>query len=599
MASADSEEAADRLVRARTLVREGLINDALVELRTALAMAPQNARLQNEIGDSLARIGRNEEAESAFRQAITLAPDAVDARYNLGVLRAALGDFVEAATQLEMVCQLRPDIAVAWLQLGGVLNNLGRYFEARVALERHVGLTPTSAVGWTWLGAARQFLGLFDAAEAAYRHAITLDHNQADAHSNLGRLLQTQGKPDEARCSLDTALAIDPGHSNARAGLAALLDNEGQYEDALAVALGPEGRFSMETLAAGARILRHLGRHTQAQEVLQQALKLDGLPVESAVQLRYSMGHVLDEAGDTVRAAAFFVEANRLQQGRFGKDTAAYIEAVQQTIDDLIRVFDTAAMQTSPNSGCDSTKPLFIIGLPRAGKSIVEQILSSHPAVWGAGELTDIGEIAVGMGRAGGGWPQGLKRLSRGELADSARHYLERLEQLAPGAERVTDTMPFNYLHVGLINLLFPRARVVHCVRNPADLALRCYMKNFAGRSLSFASDLDHIADYLTGYRRLVHHWLKVGRIASYIVRYEDLVLSPDDTIRALVDFAGLPWDERCLRFFEAGVAKSASDTPVRRPLENREIDAWRAYEPLIAGCLSRLDLDAYASNPP
>jgi hypothetical protein len=255
-------------------------------------------------------------------------------------------------------------------------------------------------------------------------------------------------------------------------------------------------------------------------------------------------------------------------------------------------------MTAAPRSGESSDRPLFIVGLPRAGKSLAEQILCSHPDVHGAGELLGLPHAAEALGRALGGWPEGLVRVSAAQLGTAAAGYLEELDRADPDALRVTDTMPFNFLHLGLIELLLPNARVVHCLRHPADLALRIYAKNFAGRSLAFASDVGHIAGYLRDYRRLMSHWRRTLRRPPHELHYETLVREPEAATRALLDFAGLPWDERCLRFFEPGVATSASDTPVRRPLADREIGAWRNYRELLAPAIETLADEDFWHEP-
>jgi len=581
--------------RAVSHLKAGRVAQATEALTTALARAPDDPQLHNRAGDLLARIGQPAAAEAAFVRAVELNPGLAAARYNLGLIRASNGDHEGAAKLLVQVCRERPELPAPWLQLGGVLNALGRYDAAESALMHYLKLDAGSVPGWTWLGAARQFQGRFDDAETCYRRAVELDPGAADAHANLGRLLQAQGMPAAAAASLEAALAVDGGHRQARAGLAALRDNEGRYEEALAIAVEPDGSMPPETAAIGARILRHLGRLDEARRTLEGALASPGLAAEAEVQLRFSLGRVLDEAGDYDGAARCFADANRRQRHRFGTDTAAADTAALATAADrLSRAFGSSALASLPRSTCDSGRPLFVVGMPRAGKSLVEQILCSHPQIKGAGELTDIPDIAAALAGQTGPWPESVSQLTVAQLDEGAERYLARLAALAPDAACVTDTMPFNFMHIGLIELLFPRARVVHCVRHPADLALRCFAKNFAGHSLAFTTDLSAFAGYLAGYRRIMRHWDAASGLAIHRVRYEDLVRRPEEASRALIDFAGLPWSDDCLRFYEPGVATSASDTPVRRPLSDREAGAWTHYRTLLADVLDRLDIEAY-----
>jgi hypothetical protein len=289
-----------------------------------------------------------------------------------------------------------------------------------------------------------------------------------------------------------------------------------------------------------------------------------------------------------------------MERDRFGAAAAAaYLAEFERTVDSLINVFDGGALDRLARSGCGSERPLFVVGLPRSGKSLVEQILCSHPDICGGGELIEIGGIAVQLGAEFGLWPDCIRNAPRETLRNAAEQYLGRLAQVDPAAARVTDTMPFNFLHLGLIELLFPRARVIHCVRHPADLALRCFMKPFAGRSLCFTSDLGDIATYLSHYRRLMRHWARVSRLSVCTIRYESLVRSPETAARTLIDFTGLGWDERCLRYFEPGVATSASYTPLRQGLDEREVETWRSYGSLLAGILGQLGCARYERGEP
>ena len=572
--------------------RQGDLVEAARALKQASALAPRRADLHKQAGEMLGATGQVAEAEVLFRKALDLNPNMHAVRYNLSLSVLADGRVEEAAELLARVVLERADLSPAWLQYGGVLNALGRYEEAEAALRNHLELTGDSASGWTWLGACCQFQGRFDDAEICYRRAIEHDPRSPDAHANLGKLLQAQGKPGAAGDCFTAALAVRPDHPQALSGMATWLDNRGSYQEALDLLDGNEtGGASIETAAIRARLLGRLERHTEAQSVLETALAAPSLPREAQVQLRFSLARILDQAADYEGALRLADEANRLRLESFATGTAeSDLSALEQAVDELERRFDRNAMEDLPRSACDADLPVFVIGMPRSGKSLTEQILCSHPAVQGAGELTDIPDLSSEFGKQLGGWPAGVSRLTAEILQEGSRGHLAKLDQIGDGALRVTDTMPFNYLHLGLIELLFPNARVIHCIRHPLDLALRCYLKNFAGRSLAFTFNLDTIVRYIQQYQRMMSYWRSVSSLAIYESRYERLVCDPATETRRLVDFLALPWDDSCLQFYEAGVATSASDTPVRRPLNQDEVGGWRHYEDrlgLYAGSLS------------
>jgi tetratricopeptide (TPR) repeat protein len=576
--------------------KQGDLVAAARALTRASKLAPERADLLKQAGEILGATGQVAEAEALFMKALALNPEMHAVRYNLALAVLSDGRSQEAAELLARVVVDRADLAPAWLHYGGVLNALGRYAEAETALKQHLELAGDSATGWTWLGASCQFQGRFDDAEVCYRKALEYDPRSPDARANLGKLLQAQGKPAEAGECFRTALATQASHPQALSGMATWLDNQGQYVEALDLLDNNEGpEAGAETAAIRARLLGKLDRNDEARSVLEQALAEPALPREGRVQLRFSLARLLDQEGDYKQALGLADEANRLRLDDLAAGAGAGdLAALEYAVDELEQYFGQSAMDNLPRSGCTSEAPVFIIGMPRSGKSLTEQILCSHPAVQGAGELTDIPDISSELGKRFGGWPVGAASLSREALLKESQVYLARLGKIGGDALRVTDTMPFNYLHLGLIELLFPASRVIHCVRHPLDLALRCYFKNFAGRSLAFSFDLDSIVRYIQQYQRMMAHWQSVSSLAIYESRYERLVGDPVAETRRLVEFMGLPWDDACLRFYEAGVATSESDTPVRRPLNDEEVGGWLHYKDRLGSYSSLLDAAGY-----
>ena len=548
-------------------------------------------------GEGLGNLGFLGEAETCFRAALEKAPGLQAARFNLALARLAAGDAEQGRELLARVVSARPGLAPAWLHLGGALNALGRYREAMEAFQKVLELAPRDPRALAWLGASLQFLGDFEGAERHYREALQHAPDFADAHANLGKLLQGQGRSGEAEQHFRHAMRAAPGHVEALSGLAAWLDNQGRYEEALELleqSPGVSGSYQLAPIHA--RVLRHLGKAPEARGLLERVTARDSLPADARIQLHFSLAAVADEQGDYGAAWRHAVEANEarrrlLPPGIPEADLAAMASAVQE----IRAVFGRDAIDKLPGSGCSSERPVFIVGMPRSGKSLIEQILCSHVSVHGAGELTMLGDISSEISARAGRWPGSAPRLSGQLLQAQARRYLQALEDLAgPEILRVTDTMPFNFVHMGLIQMLFPRARIVHCVRHPMDLVLRCYFKNFAGRSLSFAFSVEDIVHYFRLYRDLMRHWASVLPSQVYTLRYESLVADPAAETAQVLEFLGLPWDPRCLRFHEPGVATSAADTPLRRPVDDREVGCWEHYREPLARFAGQLPLEEY-----
>lgn len=593
--TSEAGDAGTLLAAAREDARQGRLEQALARIEAAKEIASGDARLSNQAGQLLGRLGRLDEAVAEFRRAVELDPDLAAARFNLAMSELGRGELKAALASLKTVTGRWPRMAPGWLQLGGVLNALGRYTEAEQALRRHLQLAPDSADGLTWLGAAIQLQGRFDEAGRCYQAALANHPGHGDALANLGKLLLAQGEPDQAESCFRRALAADPGHDQARSGLAAWLDNRGRQEEALELLDGRPGAEPAVVAPIRARLLRRSGRHAEARGVLEDALASPALTAEGQAQLRFSLAQVLDETGHFDQAWSMAEAANALRRQSFPAGVPADdVTALEQAVSASRETFSAAAMAALPRASTGSEQPVFIVGMPRSGKSLAEQILCSHPMVRGAGELTDIGDISLDLGRETGGWPAGVCRLDADMLDRQARRYLARLAARAGAAERITDTMPFNFVHIGLIELLFPGARVIHCVRHPLDLALRCWLKNFAGRSLAFTFDLAAMAAYFGQYRVMMDHWRRVSGLRMLDLPYEGVVGDPETWSRRLVEFTGLEWDPRCLRFYEPGVASSAGDTPLREPLSDREVGSWRRYARWLRPLFEDLDSDGH-----
>ncbi len=257
-------------------------------------------------------------------------------------------------------------------------------------------------------------------------------------------------------------------------------------------------------------------------------------------------------------------------------------EKTRHGISRKIAFFSRERLARLPRASNESELPVFIVGMPRSGTSLVEQILACHPAVFGAGELRDISRLADSLKAASAPdaeGPEDLAVLDEDSLDDAAAQHLDRLHALGGAAARVTDKMPYNFNNLGLISLLFPRARVIHCVRDPLDTCLSCYFQNFArGNFHSF--DLRHVGLFYTQYQRLMRHWRAVLDIPVLDVHYEEHVAEPERVCREMLAFLDLEWDRACLRFHESKrVVKTASRDQVRRPIYTRSAGRWRHYD--------------------
>jgi tetratricopeptide (TPR) repeat protein len=452
----------------------------------------------------------------------------------------------------------------------------GRYVQLAALLRRERRLEDALAVS--------------HAAVAAYPQSVVVLRQQA-------RLCAAAGRDDEALDACRRVREIDPSDAEAAGAVAELLELRGEVEDAyraLRPVLGSEAVKPAIAQLFAKICQRRQPPSAEAVPLLEATLRNAPLTRDERIACLRALGHLQDALSHAREAFACFVQANRLAgfDRRQHEGLLAYMKW-QRTL------FSAPVLERLPRAGHGSELPLFIVGMPRSGTSLAEQILSSHPRVFGAGELTSIGGISLLRNAAGLSYEDWLARLDAPALDSLAAPYLAQLRGLAPDAARVTDKMPFNFLHLGLIELLFPQARVVHCVRNPLDTSLSCFFNGFAD-AYPFTRDLAALGTYYRGYHTLMRHWAATLALPMYTLVYEDLVGDPERVIRALLAFCGLEWEDACLRFH---ASRRKVSTPsyhqVRRPIYDRSVARHRPYDAFLTPLRRALGAELLEAGQP
>jgi len=556
----------------------GQFEEALASHREAVRLAPL-AEAHYNLGNVLKKMARFEEAAASYRAALRVKPDFVEAHNNLGIVLYELYRLDEAAESYEKALRFHPD-AMVYFNLGNVRLRQMKLNQAVASYRQALRLDPNHAEAHNNLGNAFRIMNRHEGVLASYREALRLKPDYVDAHTNLGFLLMEYGRLDEALASFRRALHLNPGHVKAAAGEATIYERQGDYEKAYA-RLQPfleSGNETADVALAFSALCRHIQRCQDAIAMLERILARDGssLYVHERISLHFELGRLLDAAADYDRAFAHYRQGNVLKGRNFDPEVHA------REIEDIIQTFNADFMAAAPRAAARSRRPIFIVGMPRSGTSLVEQILASHPQVYGAGELDDMRRIVDSLAETLGSelpYPQCVSALTAETCNLLSRRYLDRLAELSPDAARVTDKMPSNFLHLGLIALLFPEARVIHCVRDPLDTCLSCYFQPF-GEGQDFSYDLGHLGAFYRQYQRLMRHWEAVLDIAVMKVGYEQLVAEQEKVSRAMLEFCDLDWDERCLQFYDTRrVVATASYDQVRQPLYQKSIGRWRHYD--------------------
>ena len=458
---------------------------------------------------------------------------------------------------LEQVLRSSPAHEEAARRLARVAPRAGRC-EPAVHLLRAAGLAaPASATVQASLASLLHAAGRVEEALPCWERAVALAPGDAAVHNGRGLALADLGRLDEAEASFLRAFDIDPLASGTCLNLA-------RYR-----------RFDAGDDTLVARMERLLSR------------RLD--PVLAA-DLHFALAKARDDRAEFGDAAAHLNAANRLMRERLAFDAASHRRAT----DALVETFDAAFFARRPGTGIPDPRPIFIVGMPRSGTSLAEQILAAHPAVRGGGERSDLDRIARRIQRMTGSrarYPGSARELSPEQAATLGRQYLEQGPEPETGTRRITDKLPTNFLHLGLVALLLPQAHIVHCRRDPRDVALSVYAQQFADGHV-WAYALDDIAAFLAAYERLMAHWRAVLPLAVLDLSYEELVRDPEPLCRRLLAFCGLDWDPACLAFHrQRRVVATASNWQVRQPLYRSSAGRWRRYAPHLpelAGSLRR-----------
>jgi Flp pilus assembly protein TadD len=545
----------------------GRLDDTIAHARQALALEPNLPDAHNNLGVALMRQGHLDQAEAAFHATLQLRPGHVDARCNLAAILQRQGRLPEAQAYLEQAVRLAPNHAGAQNALGGVLIAGDQYEPAVEHLRRAVQLAPAFAEAHSNLGLALRELGAIDEAAACFRESLRLNPRYPGGHNNLAYLLEYQGRFEAARDEFLAALAIDPDNTRALAGL---------------VQLATTGHHRLEQV--------------QLDRLHALAARRD-LPLDERARVDFSLGRALDKAGAYDEAFEHFRQGNELRRKYVrGRGTAFDPVAHRRYMDRLIAAYSPSFFERVCGIGVASEVPIFVVGIMRSGTTLAEQILASHPQVHGAGELRELGRLTTQLAQRLGApeeYPECVTRLDAAAARALSEEYLHKLCKHAGGAARVVDKMPFNFLHLGLIATLFPQARLIHCVRDPIDTCLSCYFHNF-GEPHGFTLDLAHLGAYYREYQRLMAHWRAVLPLPIFELRYEELTAEPEAVCRRLVEFCGLAWDERCLRFHETDrPVRTPSMVQVRQPIYRGAVGRWKRYEKHLGPLIEALQAPA------
>lgn len=527
----------------------GRIHEALEPLEHAVRISPSDAEAHNNLGNVLRELGRLLEAESSFRSAVSLRPDLVEAHINLGVTLNALGRTKEAEASYREAIRLQPNNADAQNNLGKVLKNLGSFVEAEACYREAIRLNPALVEAHVNLGVVLNSVGRQAEAETFYREAIRLNPGLAEAHSNLGVMLNDLGRLTEAESCYREAIRLKPAYAEAHRNLSLLITYK--HDDDLIP------------------LIEQCYQHTAPTS-------------KDRSLVCFALAKAYEDTGRFEEAFELYSEGNRLGKARIAYD-------IRQDVDLFDSIKSSFSMPSQPPAGGTMLRlPIFVLGMPRSGTSLVEQILASHSDVYGAGELSDL-DFAV-MTHAVSTAAGKRKFINTPDVIGRIREvYLQKLEALPTHKKFIVDKMPQNFLWIGYILSAFPAAKIINLVRDPVAICWSNFKIIFPNDGMGFTYDLDDLAAYYKLYLELMDFWRAQFPGKIYDLNYEALTENQEQETRKLLEFCGLEWQGGCLDFhLNMRAVSTASNVQVRKKMYKGSSQAWRKFErqlqPLIRG---------------
>ena len=553
-----------------------------------LTINPARPDVHNNLGAVLQALGRNTEAVGHYETAIALRADYAEARFNLGNALAAMGRNDEAVGQYDAALAIRPTYVEAHYNRGNTLKRLNRNEDAAAAYEATIALKPDYMEAYNNLGNALLELRRHDEAAARFEQALALRPDSAEAYNNLGTTLQALGRHGEALRHLEQALTLRPGYADAYTNRGNTLMEMGRLDEARqaferAVELAPRRAKFYRNLMDSKRFSAGDPHLAAMQEM---AKDLDALEPEERIDLHFALGKALGDVGDYAASFHHLIEGNALKRRNVAYNESAVLEFMSS----LALVFTREMVAAKRDRGNPSRLPVFIVGMPRSGTTLIEQILASHPGVFGAGELGAFGDIMATFTDLDAALAGSDPAAADAALREVGTRYVDAIQGLAPAAERITDKMPANFRLAGLIHLALPNARIIHARRNPIDTCLSCFGRAFTGDQ-PFTYDLAELGRYYRAYDALMAHWRRVLPESTFLeVNYEDVVDDLEGQARRIVAHCGLEWDEACLQFHRTErLVRTASATQVRQPIYKTSVGRWRVYGDLLRPLLAAL----------
>lgn len=580
---------AESLDRAWQLHRTGQFAEAEKIYLLLLKQRPSDAEVLRLYGNLLRRTNRAIESLPHLERAARLRPNKANVHAELGAALVETGRADEAVNCFRRMVELDPGSSGGYLRLAHVFLSTYSPNQAVSVLQEGLDAVVENLDMKRVLSDALMMDGNAEAALPICQEILKTEPRNPIAHFSVGAALNVLGRVDEALSYFEATLALAPNHVQAIAARAEILERRGEAAEAMesikaAVAAGAR---HPDLALAYARLGNRLNVLDEPISLLREVLQKPNLTNQHRSSLHFNLGALLEAREAFDDAFENYQQANSLYGTTFAKTKH------RARIADTLATFTVEAMASFPRAVGNTSRPVFVLGMPRSGTSLVEQILASHPDIHGAGELIKIPEIVRSLQETydlSQPYPQCVSELTQSMVNDASAAYLAHLGQICADSRFVTDKLPDNYYHVGLIAILFPQARVVYCHRDAASNCMSCFATPLHP-SHAYATDLLNIAQVYNGHRELMAHWRALDAIPILDVPYRSMIENPEQMVRDLLAFCEVPWDDACLEFHASDrVTTTASRDQVRNPIYTSSLDRGRRFEAHLGPLRQALD---------
>jgi len=540
-----------------------------------LRIKPNHAQTHCNLGVVLEVLGRTERAIGHFNQSITISADDAAVHSHLADAYSKLRCWELAIKAYQQVLAIDASDVVTIIKLGNVFLGLQLWTQAIPRYEQSLAIQPDNALVHKNLGSSLHEVGQWHKAIKCFEQALSLRPDYMDARFELAQVLRELGRAEEALVQLEQVIDLKPDNADAHISLADTLRDLGQAE----LAIERLEQFLRARPTCGA-VYYHISMMKPKQALIAAVEKLisdPGLPNGDAIYCHFALGNLFKHGKSFDQAFSHFLKANTLHRKTFSYDP----KENTLLIDRMIKVYSKGFFQRKHGWGSTSQLPVFIVGMPRSGTTLVEQILSNHALVHGAGELQAIPAVHFSIAlqlKYANPYPQCMSIFDEKMAEEYSARYLQELALHSPTAVRITDKAPVNFLQIGLIKTLFPKARIIHCQRNPLDSCISLLFHYFQNHKHSF--ELTELGQYYLDYQRLMSHWQELFPGEIFTLQYEELVMDQERVSKQLIDYIDLEWDARCLDFHNnERVVMTPSNIQVRQPIYKNSINRWKPYE--------------------